>query len=407
MLAALSPVHVYGGEVQRATRDHRAFLMDGSPVKDTPLRRLQEIFPEQSVTELSVELGRAAGSVEQAADNIFSAAGHVNSPMQPSVHHQVPEHFADLFPLETACSTSSALTVFSQHRVTTSLNKHEHEDTHQATPCRRHKPGVYRMWWPKAIFPAHNQLPTNALQLQREYSPPWDSAAAWDSSPSGSPGKTVQHQATKPEDESIAADSDLPEFMRQLCSPAIVKKSSSLSESSSSAVSNEGHVYKARQPITQGSIIGFDDILQPSQAQDATAAAKQAAPLFADDNVPADAHEKLQDLTNCFEAVPKQLVANALRESEYDRQAAGEACLALLQMQEGVADWSSGSDFDTASVVTDSVAETSSPMSALKTTIALWPQDESEKLQVSLIPLASLCVSTVCSTLQVMCMLLL
>ena len=353
---------------------------------DAGLAQLQEIFPEHPPEDLLFVLKNANGDVSQASTNILAKSSV--SPTKPNYSHQVLEQFTDLFPRETLCahSPSNTVSTLASPRVTPLVN-------HCGQFCRTLKGPklkLYRMWWPKACFPAHKPMPTNALQLQRDHTY-WENFSSSVDSPassiSGTPGATPHRQSSKPEAESIAV---LPEFLQQLISPAADNKNRVGQQGSSLASNSEQEqVCKARQQIAQD-FSQLDLTPQSSNSElpwaispdNPPTPAKHSAPLFPDDDKPADANKKLEHLKDCFRSLPDHILANTLCENGYDVEAASNACLSLITMQDGVPDWSSESDLDSASIGTDSVAATESPMHANKTA-KYWPPDESEELQAS------------------------
>ena len=114
-----------------------------------------------------------------------------------------------------------------------------------------------------------------------------------------------------------------------------------------------------------------------------------SAPVFADDECPEDAHDKLKELEAIFCTLPPSVLANTLREACYNVETASNSCFALLSMEHGTADgaWSdsgSPSEVDTSSIAADSLIEPVSP----EKSGSHWPLDDSETLQVC----CSLCV---------------
>lgn len=397
MLATESSVNAYEYNVsmERSCTPYQPLMQSSRMNFDSGLAQLQEIFPEHPAEDLLFVLKNANGDVSQASTNILAKSSV--SPTKPNYSHQVLEQFTDLFPRETLCahSPSNTVSTLASPRVTPLVN-------HCGQFCQTLKGpklNLYRMWWPKACFSAHKPVPTSALQLQRDHTCWEDSNSSVDSpvsSISGTPGATPHCQSSKPEAESIAI---LPEFLQQLISPAAGNKKH-VAQQGSSLASNSGQdkVCKARQQIAQD----FTQLNLTPQSSNSELPwaispdspllpARHSAPLFPDDDKPTDANKKLEHLKDCFRNLSDHLIANTLRENRYDVEAASNACLSLITMQDGVPDWSSESDLDSASIGTDSVVGTESPMHAHKTA-KYWPPDESEELQASSLYCSVICL---------------
>ena len=98
------------------------------------------------------------------------------------------------------------------------------------------------------------------------------------------------------------------------------------------------------------------------------------------DDAPADAKQKQKYLQRMFNTLPPMLVANALRECQFDISEASDKCMQFLSMAGGVPDWSESSDADTSSVAAESLTEAQSPRQDLGS-VPEW-LDDAEALQV-------------------------
>ena len=395
MLAAEPPVNAYELSVSME-RSNTPYLPLTPTLRmnyDYGLAQLQEMFPEQSSDDLLFVLEHAMGDVPQATANMFARTAI--SPTKPKACHQVPEQFTDLFPRETLCahSRSTAVSTLTKPQVTPLVN-------HCGQFCQTmkgRKLSLYRMWWPKACFSAHNPMPTNVLQLQRELSTRdsfANSADSSGSSVSGTPDLTSHRQASQPTAESIAK---LPDFLQQLIlSPADGNnKHVGQKVSSNTPRSGQDAACKVRQQIAQEYSqpdstpqSSNPDLFWALSPDSPTAATDCTAPLFPDDDRPADAGQKLDSMKRVLEGVPAlsdHILANTLREHQYNEAAAVTACIELVAMQGGDPDWSSESDVDGSSVTTDSYAEAESPLHTIKAVAKYWPPDDAEKLQASCI----------------------
>ncbi|KAL3152184.1 hypothetical protein ABBQ32_001273 [Trebouxia sp. C0010 RCD-2024] len=78
-------------------------------------------------------------------------------------------------------------------------------------------------------------------------------------------------------------------------------------------------------------------------------------------NAPKDAKQKQQYLQDMFNSLPPMMIANALRECQYDMSQASDKCIQFVGMANGVPEWSESSEADTSSVAAESLAEAQSP----------------------------------------------
>lgn len=142
-------------------------------------------------------------------------------------------------------------------------------------------------------------------------------------------------------------------------------------------VSQSQQLDDAISNISHSSVPLEQDWLEPPSLHEP--AHWQRATVFAGDNYPEDALQKLQYLKQVFCTLPDGLIENNLRETDYDMDRAIDLCFALLSMENGVAsgDWSDSSEADTSSVVPDNLEQPDSP----QISAAHWPQDDSESLQ--------------------------
>lgn len=93
----------------------------------------------------------------------------------------------------------------------------------------------------------------------------------------------------------------------------------------------------------------------------ASGSASSASTDWPLDNAPKDAKQKQQYLQDMFNSLPPMMIANALRECQYDMSQASDKCIQFVGMANGVPEWSESSDADTSSVAADSLAEAQSP----------------------------------------------
>ena len=98
------------------------------------------------------------------------------------------------------------------------------------------------------------------------------------------------------------------------------------------------------------------------------------------DDTPEDARQKEHELQVIFITLPQMIIANALRECQYDIAEASDKCMEYVGMANGVPEWSESSDADTSSVAADSLAEAQSPRHRWGC-IPDW-LDDAESLQV-------------------------
>ena len=98
------------------------------------------------------------------------------------------------------------------------------------------------------------------------------------------------------------------------------------------------------------------------------------------DDTPEDATQKEHELQVIFITLPQMIIANALRECQYDIAEASDKCMEFVGMANGVPEWSESSDADTSSVAADSLAEAQSPRHHWGCTPE-W-LDDAESLQV-------------------------
>ena len=98
------------------------------------------------------------------------------------------------------------------------------------------------------------------------------------------------------------------------------------------------------------------------------------------DDTPEDAMQKEQELQVIFSTLPRMMIANALRECQYDMAEASDKCMQFVGMANGVPEWSESSDADTSSVAADSLAEAQSPRHRWGC-VPEW-LDDAESLQV-------------------------
>ena len=98
------------------------------------------------------------------------------------------------------------------------------------------------------------------------------------------------------------------------------------------------------------------------------------------DDIPEDARAKEKYLQDIFTTLPAMMIANSLRECQYDMAEASDKCVQFVGMANGVPEWSESSDADTSSVAADSLAEAQSPKHR-SGCIPEW-LDDAELLQV-------------------------
>lgn len=146
----------------------------------------------------------------------------------------------------------------------------------------------------------------------------------------------------------------------------------SLAGASASQTSKQrGHHITPRQSIVQ-SWSEFD-----ASASGSPSSACADSP-FGD--TPEDAKQKEQHLRDMFPKLPPMMIANALRECQYDMSEASDKCMQFVGMANGVPEWSESSDADTSSVAAESLAEAQSPRHRLAC-VPDW-LDDAETLQV-------------------------
>ena len=98
------------------------------------------------------------------------------------------------------------------------------------------------------------------------------------------------------------------------------------------------------------------------------------------DDIPEDARQKEEYLQGVFTGLPPMIIANSLRECQYDMAEASDKCMQFVGMANGVPEWSESSDADTSSVAADSLAEAQSPRPR-SSCVPEW-LDDAELLQV-------------------------
>ena len=113
----------------------------------------------------------------------------------------------------------------------------------------------------------------------------------------------------------------------------------------------------------------------------ASGSARSASAELPLDDAPKDAKQKQQYLQDMFNSLPPMMIANALRECQYDMSQASDKCIQFVGMANGVPEWSESSDADTSSVAAESLAEAQSPAHRMGC-VPDW-LDDAESLQVS------------------------
>lgn len=112
-------------------------------------------------------------------------------------------------------------------------------------------------------------------------------------------------------------------------------------------------------------------------ASGSASSASAESPL---DDAPKDAKQKQQYLQDMFNSLPPMMIANALRECQYDMSQASDKCMQFVGMANGVPEWSESSDADTSSVAAESLAEAQSPAHRMGC-VPEW-LDDAESVQV-------------------------
>lgn len=97
-------------------------------------------------------------------------------------------------------------------------------------------------------------------------------------------------------------------------------------------------------------------------------------------DTPEDGRHKEHELQIIFSTLPGMIIANVLRECQYDMAEASDKCMQFVGMANGVPEWSESSDADTSSVAADSLAEAQSPRHRWAC-VPDW-LDDAESLQV-------------------------
>ena len=344
------------------------------------LKGLRDLLPNHPEHRLLDVLRRTQFDLATAADLCFADDGiqacspnrHVPSgrPHKPDAQQvPTPEKHPDLFPKENAFVADGYDCVEHQDTLDSQLFQQQVDMQLQSCPeFLVQNQGKCRQWWRKQDAHKLRITPTCGLHAKQAdiychltKSPTSPAHSANLGAPSKALGTEYWPQQGSLND--VAHDLSQVSINTTAAWPQV-----SQSQQLDDAISNN----------SQSSVPLEQDWLEPSASLHEPEHWQRA--IFAGDNYPEDALQKLQYLKQVFSSLPDGLIENNLRETDYDMDRAIEMCFALLSMENGVAsgDWSDSSEADTSSVVPDNLEQPDSP----QISAAHWPQDDSESLQV-------------------------
>lgn len=344
------------------------------------LKGLRDLLPDHPEHRLLDVLRQTQFDLATAADLCFvdngtqacSPNGHVPSgrPHKPDAQQvPTPEKHPDLFPKENAFVADDFNCAEHQDTLDSQLFQQQVDMQLQRCPeLLVQNQGKCRQWWGKQD--AHKLRTTPTCGVHTKQADIYRHLTKSPTSPAhsanlGAPSKACLGTEYWPQQGSlneVAHDLSQVRISTTTAWPQV-----SQSQQLDDAISNISH---SSVPLEQ-------DWLEPPSLHEP--AHWQRATVFAGDNYPEDALQKLQYLKQVFCTLPDGLIENNLRETDYDMDRAIDLCFALLSMENGVAsgDWSDSSEADTSSVVPDNLEQPDSP----QISAAHWPQDDSESLQ--------------------------
>ena len=345
------------------------------------LKGLRDLLPNHPEHRLLDVLRRTQFDLATAADLCFADDGiqacspdrHVPSgrPHKPDAQQvPTPEKHPDLFPKENASVANDSDSVEHQDTLDSQLFQQQVDMQLQSCPdFLVQNQGKCRQWWRKQD--AHKLRITPTCGLHAKQADIYCHLTKSPTSPAhsanlGAPSKALGTEYWPQQGSLNEVAHDLSQV--RISSTTTAWPQVSQSQQLDDAISNN----------SQSSVPLEQDWLEPSASLHEPAHWQRA--MFAGDNYPEDALQKLQYLKQVFSSLPDGLIENNLRETDYDMDRAIEMCFALLSMENGVAsgDWSDSSEADTSSVVPDNLEQPDSP----QISAAHWPQDDSESLQV-------------------------
>jgi len=389
------------GAVRAQTLDGRQDVSkeELGPNELLALKGLRDLLPDHPERRLLDVLRRTQFNLATAADLCFADVGiqacspnrHIPSgrPHKPDAQQvPTPEKHPDLFPKENAFVADDYNCVEHQDTLDSQLLKHQVDMQLQSCPeFLIQNQGKCRQWWGKQD--AHKPRTTPTYGVHAKQADIYCHLTKSPTSPSQSTNLGVPSKFLGM--DNWPQQGSLNEVVHDLSQVRISATTAwpqvSQSQQLDDAIFNNP---QSSVPLEQDWLEPSASLHEPTHWQRAT--------VFAGDNYPEDALQKLQYLKQVFRTLPDGLIENNLRETEYDMDRATELCFALLSMENGVAsgDWSDSSEADTSSVVPDNLEQPDSP----QISAAHWPQDDSESLQVYTSALCAAKFCYCCSTVS-------
>ncbi|DBA81773.1 TPA: hypothetical protein ACH3X1_007505 [Trebouxia sp. C0004] len=345
------------------------------------LKGLRDLLPDRPERRLLDVLRRTQFDLATAADLCFADDGiqacspnrQVPSgrPHKPDAQQvPTPEKHPDLFPKENAFVADDYDCFEDQDTLDSQLFQQQVDMQLQSCPellVQNH--GKCRQWWGKQD--AHKLRTTPTCGVRAKQADIYGHLIKSPTSPAhsanlGAPSKARLGMEYWPQQGSL---NEVAHDLSQIrISTTTAWPQVSQSQQFDDAILN---IPQSSVPLEQDWLDPSASLHEPTHWQRAT--------VFAGDNYPEDALQKLQYLKQVFCTLPDGLIENNLRETDYNMDRAIDMCFALLSMENGVAsgDWSDSSEADTSSVVPDNLDQPDSP----QISAAHWPQDDSESLQ--------------------------